>query len=77
MRDKGERTREREKREREKEREVGETKWREEMLYTPAQRSEPGEFVGMVNSVADVNDLLKTLDLHAHDLQKAKSVKTG
>lgn len=37
---------------------------------SPAQSPEPGQLVGMVNSVADGDDLLETLDLDSHDLQR-------
>ena len=39
---------------------------------SPAESPEPGQVVGMVNSVADVDDFLETLDLDAHDLHRMK-----
>lgn len=38
-------------------------------FHLPAQSSEPRKFVGMVNSIADGYNLMKTLDLNSHNLQ--------
>lgn len=38
----------------------------------PAQCPEPGQIIGMVNAVADGDDLMEALDLNTEDLSKEK-----
>lgn len=41
-------------------------------VSSPAECAEPGQIVGVVNAVADGDDLMKALDLNTEDLNKEK-----
>lgn len=41
-------------------------------MSSPAQCPEPGQIVGVVNAVADGDDLMEALDLNTEDLDREK-----
>lgn len=41
----------------------------------PAERSEPGQVIGVVDIVADGDNLMETLNLNTHHLQDTKELE--